>query len=171
MMMKTRILIAFGFISLLFGCYKQEDDRSINNQLSSYLDGDYSLYRVEADGVSTYYFDTPVFLSFLSAYGLESPNVFDYNGSGAVDAADLTQTLSGFGATYSPNYDLYSADIYLQASSGWGINLQGWNVCFLKTTPWDESPPGNFIPDTLKSFFLDGVLEDGTFTKVWYYKN
>lgn len=171
MTMKTKILIVSGFISLFFGCYKQEENRSMNAPLSIYLEGEYSLYRVEADGVSTYYFDTPALLSFLSAYGFESPNVFDYNGSGAVDASDLAETLSGFGNVYTPNYDLYSADIYLQASSGWGINLQGWDVCFLKTTPWDESPPGNFIPDTLKSFFLEGVLQGGTFTKVWYYKN
>ena len=163
-----KTLIVFGFISILFGCYKQEE-RS-QSQLSSYLADDYSIYRAQIDGVSTYYFDSPALLHFLSAYGNESPNVFDYNGSGVVDASDLTGTLSGFGNQYSPNYDLYSATIDFQASSGWQIQLPPWPVSFIKVTPWDENPPGNFIPDTLKSFFLDGVDEQGRFIKVWYYK-
>lgn len=168
-MILKRTLIVFGFISILFGCYKQED-RSMNIPLPEYLEGVYHPYRAEVDGVSTYYFDSPMLLLFLSSYGQESANVFDYNGSGAVDVSDFSATLSGFGSIYEPNYDLYSAQIYLQASSGWGVELDGWSVCFLKTTPWDENPPGSFIPDTLKSFFLEGVLNEGGSAKIWYYR-
>lgn len=164
-----KTLIAFGFISTLLGCYKQES-RSSNTPLPEYLEGVYHPYRVETNGVSSYYFDSPMLLLFLSSYGQESANVFDYNGSGAVDASDFSATLSGFGSVYEPNYDLYSAQVYLQASSGWGLELDGWSVCFLKTTPWDENPPGSFIPDTLKSFFLEGILNEGGSVKIWYYR-
>ena len=163
--------ISFVVIWLLLGlgsCQKEEPRSSL--PLSNYLAEEYSIYRVQIDGVSTYYFDSSSLLVFLSAYGLESPNVFDYNSNGVVDASDFTETLSGFGNQYTPNYDLYSSTIDFQASSGWQIQLPPWPVSFIKVTPWDENPPGSFIPDTLKSFFLEGVNEEGQFIKIWHYR-
>ena len=166
--MKAKILIVLGLTSLLFGCYKEE--RAVNISLSDYLVGNYHPYRVEIQETSSCYFDLPMMLIFLSKYGQLSTNVFDYNGDGVVNTPDLLMTNAGFGNVYEEAWDIQTATINFQASSGWQLQLQGWSNCFLKTTPWDESPPGSFIPDTLKSFFLDGVLEDGTFIKVWYYK-
>jgi hypothetical protein len=167
--MKAKILIVLGLTSLLFGCYKEE--RAVNISLSDYLVGNYHPYRVEIQETSSCYFDLPMMLIFLSKYGQLSTNVFDYNGDGMVNTPDLLMTTAGFGNVYENNWPIYDATIVFQASSGWQINLEGWSICFLKVTPWDEEPPGSFIPNELKSFFLEGVLEDGTFIKVWYYRS
>ncbi len=145
-------------------------ESSPNINLSQYLDGQYSVYRTQINGNNTYYFNSPTFLVFLSSYGLESPNVFDYNSNGFVDASDFNSTLSGFGNQYVADYEINDATIYLQASSGWGLELEGWSIIFLKTTPWDENPPGEFIPNNLKSFFLEGIRSNGDSVKIWYYK-
>lgn len=166
--MKIKILIVFGFISILFGCQKEE---RFQLQLSSYLADDYSIYRTQINGVSTYYFNSATLIQFLSSYNTSSNNVFDYNGSGVVDAADFIETLGGYGNQYFPNYDIYSATIDYQASSGWQTQLSPWPISFIKVTPWDENPPGSYIPDTLKSFVLEGVNEQGQSAKIWYYRN
>jgi hypothetical protein len=168
MMILKKILIAFGFTSILFGCYKEENRSQL--QLSNYLASNYSIYRIQTSSETLYYFDSYSLISFLSAYGNSSPNVFDYNSSGLVDSYDYASSLSGFGNYYTPNYDLYSATIDFQASSGWQIQLSSWPISFIKVTPWDEYPPGNFIPDTIKSFVLEGINENGQSIKIWYYK-
>lgn len=165
----TRIIsiVSLLFASILFGCYKQEDRSQL--QLSNYLADSYSIYRVQVYGESSYYFDSFSLISFLFSYGSSSPNVFDYNASGLVDSYDYASSLSGFGNQYVPEYDLYSATIDFQASSGWQIHLPNWPIAFIKVTPWDEYPPGNFIPDTIRSFVLEGVNDDGQSVRVWYY--
>jgi hypothetical protein len=145
-------------------------ERSSQLFLSQYLEGQYSVYRTEINGNNTYYFNSSTFTIFLSYYGVSSNNVFDYNVNGVVDATDFNSTLSGFGNQYIADYNINDATIYLQASSGWGLELEGWNIIFLKTTPWDENPPGEFIPDNLKSFFLEGIRSNGDSVKIWYHK-
>jgi hypothetical protein len=150
--------------------FENNIERSSQLNLSQYLEGQYSIYRTQINGNNTYYFNVTTFTIFLSHYGLPSINVFDYNGNGVVDATDFNSTLSGFGNQYIADYNINDATIYLQASSGWGLELEGWNIIFLKTTPWDENPPGEFIPDNLKSFFLEGIRSNGDSVKIWYHK-
>lgn len=157
---------------VVVGCTKQKNElpqRQQENPLSQYLSNSYHIYREVTATSDTYYFNNDMLLQFLSQYGQSSSNVFDYNGDGFVNTPDLLATTAGFGNVYQNQPDLFGATIIFQASSGWQINLQGWSICFLKVTPWDEEPPGAFIPDQLRSFFLDGVTLDGDFVKVYYY--
>lgn len=171
--MKRIIYLFIPLVLLIYSCDKEIIEPQEVRQaqlLSDYLAPSYKVYREQTDTSDVFYFNNALFLEFLAQFGNPSPNVFDYYGSGAVNTQDMLQTLAGFGDIYPTEWDIYNATIVFQASSGWQINLDGWSVCFLKVTPWDEQPPGSFIPDELRSFVLEGVLNDGTFTKVWYYR-
>ena len=154
MQMKNISIIAFC-IFLFIGC---KDRQSIS--LSNYLNGDYQVYRVD----DTTYFDVSTVLQFESHWGEFSPNIFDFDGSGIVDTYDRLKVIEGWGKVYEEEWNIEYAQVNGQFSSGWILDLEGWEVCFLKVTAYDET---GFIPDTLNTFFLEGVIQ-GQQTKVWY---
>lgn len=149
-------------LPLLFACTQERS----SVPLSNYLDGEYYVYRTEVDGVNEYYFNSSVLLDFNASFGQPSGNIWDFNASGVVDSQDLALGLSGYGNGFDADYDIESAQVLGQFSSGWIIDLEGWDVAFLKVTPSDEG--GQFIPETLNSFFLEGERSGQTW-KVWYY--
>jgi len=141
--------------------------------VGDYLEGQYDIYRVQIEGIDTYYFSTSTLLNFLPLYGQQSGNIFDFDSSGAVDASDLLQALSGWGENYEADYEVADALILNQFSTGWFLALPGWEVIFLTVTPIDEELGTQcqcpYIPDTLNSFFLQGERNGETW-RVWYYK-
>ena len=144
---------------LLFGCSKQRDVIGLSN----YLSGGYQVYRVD----DSTYFDVSTRLQFESHWGGFSPNIFDFDGSGEVDTYDRLQMIQGYGRVYEEAWDINEIQVLDQFSSGWIVDVEGWEVAFLKVTPYDEG--GEFIPDTLNTFFLEGVYQ-GNQTKIWYTK-
>jgi hypothetical protein len=158
-------------ILLLAGCTKQREAQPLTNYLEP---SGYYVYRVEinepidSNYSDTYYFTSGGLLDFLQYWSTPSPNIFDFNGSGVVDASDQLDVLAAFGEVYTPDFDITTAQVTGQFSSGWTLNLDGFtsNFAVLKVTPYDEG--GTFIPDTLRSFFIEGDRA-GDKWKVWYY--
>ena len=157
-------------LPLLLACSKER----VSNPLSNYLYEDYYCYRIEESWPThpswqdNYYFDAQGLLDFLSTYGQPSGNIFDFDGSGEVDSGDLLDVQAGFGDVAPVPFDIYSASVNGQFSSGWLLNIEGFddNFAVLKVTPSDEG--GVFIPDTLKSFFIEGTVEGQNF-KYWFH--
>lgn len=94
------------------------------------------VYRVQQNGENTYYFNASGVLKFLARYGLESPLIYDFNASGAVDVTDLTLVLSGYGQTY--NFDPCLLEVEYIASSGWPATYPNAYFAVVKPTVIDE---------------------------------
>ena len=135
--------------------------------LSDHLSGEYYIYRTQVEGVVTYYGGSNTLLDILGSMGSLSPNIFDFDGETTVDTPDLLNILSGYGTVYTPDWSLDDITVDGTFSSGWIVTIPGWEIAFLKVTPYDE-PCSCFVPDTLVSFFLEGV-KDGQTIKVWYH--
>ena len=168
--MKHLLYIIAGFaLCCMTFCTKER----LSNPLSNYLT-DYYCYRVEITDADTLVSDTYYFqgssqlLDFQSWYGVYSPNIFDFDGSGTVNNSDLNDVLSGYGVGYTPPFDIYAANVTDQFSSGWLLDIDGFtsNFAVLSVTPYDEN--GKFIPDTLNSFFITGDISGQTH-RYWFY--
>lgn len=142
--------------------------------LSNYLEGEYYVYRIEESWPThpswqdDYFFNASSLMDVLQFYGQSSGNIFDFDGSGQVDVGDIQDVLAGFGNTPVVPFEVTSAQVTGQFSSGWTINLNGFdnNFATLKVTPSDEG--GVFIPETLNSFFIEGSM-DGQNMKYFFY--
>ena len=159
---------------LLLGCTKEKLEpieattkSSMVFPLSDHLSGEYYIYRTQVEGVVTYYGNTNALLDIIGSTGILSPNIFDFDGGLGVDTPDLLNILGGYGTEYTPDWNLDDITVDGTWSSGWMVNIPGWDVAFLKVTPYDE-PCGCFVPDTLVSFFLEGV-KDGQSTRICYH--
>ena len=117
------------------------------------------VYRVEQNGVSAFYFNTSGVLKFLARYGLESPLIYDFNGSGAVDVADLTLVLSGYGQNYY--FDPCLLQVQYIASSGWPASYPGAYFAVVKPTVIDEA-----FDCPLQTWWVEIVYFDGSI-KLW----
>lgn len=136
--------------------------------ISNWVVGDYWVSRFQED---IYIPNVNAWLGFLATYGQFSPNIFDYDSDGVVGTNDLLTAKQNYGKSYQGDITLDSIKEGLvlgQFSSGWIVQLEDWEVSFLKVTPYDDG--GEFIPDPpLKSFFIEGVYK-GVQTKIWFYK-
>jgi hypothetical protein len=117
------------------------------------------VYRVEQNGVSTFYFNASGVLKFLARYGLESPLIYDFNGSGAVDVTDLTSVLSGYGQHY--DFDPCLLDVEYIASSGWPASYPDAYFAVVKPTVIDEQ-----FDCPLKTWWVEIVYLDGSI-RLW----
>jgi hypothetical protein len=173
--------ILFLMLALFTSCQKevlseertqQPSLQSNTDSLSNYLSGDYYIYRVAIGPTSnqevTYYSLAPAITDLLGVWQTPSPNIFDFDGEpNEVDTPDLLNLIGGYGNVYTPDWDLNDITVDFQASSGWQVQIPGWDVAFLKVTIVDE-PCNCFVPETLVSFFLEG-FKDGNQIKVWYH--
>lgn len=149
----------------------REEPLLLGNYLSA---GGYFMYRYvsspDLDFVQIP--DAIAFTHFLSAFGTESGNIWDFDSDGVVGSSDLQRVLAGYGThdTYfGQPHSLDEIPILGQFSSGWIIEIPGWSAAFLKVTPSDEG--GQFIPSVLKSFFIEGfITETSSFVKFYYHR-
>lgn len=164
------IIAGFALCCMTF-CTKER----LSNPLSNYLT-DYYCYRIER-GFPThpswsdeYYFNSQGLMDFLPHYGQSSPNIWDFNGTGVVDASDMSDVVGNFGNVAVVPFDIYSAQVTGQFSSGWTLDIDGFqnNFAVLKVTPTDEV--GGYFPEELHSFFIEGFIE-GENVRYWFYEN
>lgn len=146
--------------------------------LGTYLSGQYFMYRVieNENGIDSVNLPgAQAFTHFLAAYGQSSGNIWDFDADGVVGSSDLTRVLSSWGqpplsVDYLDIESLSSIVVMGQFSSGWIIEIIGWEASFLKVTPSDEG--GLFFPETLNSFFIEGYVGGGvsSFVKLYFHK-
>jgi nitrogen fixation protein len=158
-------------VGSLFNSCVKEEERSTNLPFTEYMyDGGYYVYRTQFAGVDSFYCNTSTLLDFNASWAQNSPNVFDFNGNNVVDVSDQLNLLTGWGKTYTPTWDLEEITITSQQSSGWGAEVPGWQIAFIKITPFDEEGEDTFLPDKVKSFLIEGVYQGQNPVKIWYYR-
>lgn len=168
-----KYLLALLTMTILIGngCTKSVELQQ-DPPLTNWLGERYFNYRIleiqNGDSTETFYCNMPILLEFNTHFGNFSPNIFDFNGTGTVDVLDQMSLNSGFGQVADSEINFSDVTVSGQFSSGWMINIPGWEVAFLKVTPYDETPAGSFIPDELNSFFIEGVKNNKTI-KTWYH--
>jgi nitrogen fixation protein len=175
-------MMFIGLIGMIFSimfvqsCQKEDVDVSFTRNSTSsipfenYLYDHYYIYRVQIGGVNTYYTQMATLLDFNTHYGNPSPNIFDFTGNGTVGTEDQLFLLAGWDQSYTPTWELEDIIITSQQSSGWGAEVPGWQIAFIKITPFDEEGEDTFLPEKVKSFFIDGVYQGQNPVKVWYHK-
>lgn len=104
-----------------------------------------------------FFFNASGLLKFLARFGLESPNIYDWNQTGAVDVGDLTLMLAGFGQQ-GPSFDQCDVLIDFPASHGWVGSYQG-TFAIIHPTVIDESAfDQNACP--LNTYWVEIVYHD-----------
>lgn len=113
-----------------------------------------------------YYFNTYSFLNFTSNLGLNSPLIYDFDGSGVVDTQDYLSALNGFGLN-PPNFEVCDVMVDVVNSHGWSSSYPDAYFCVVHITSIDES---SLFTDAcpLNTFHIDVIYLDSTLT---YYFN
>lgn len=135
------------------------------NVFSQYLNGAYQIYREQVNGVDTYYKTAKTLLKFLTQMGKPSGNIFDFDGSGMVNVSDLLTLLGGEQEAVSIPENILESNVLGKFSSGWIMQTEGYQVSFIKVTPFDEG--GDYTPDDINTFFFEGVTNEGVIHKFW----
>lgn len=112
-----------------------------------------------------FYFGTNSFLNFNSAIGLPSGNIYDFDGSGTVDAADHLSMIGGYGV-HPPEFNLCDITVDFVNSHGWPSSYPDAYFCVVHITPVDES---SLFTDAcpLNTFYVEVIYQDSTL-KFWY---
>jgi len=105
-----------------------------------------------------YYFNTNTLLAFNAAIGYPSGNIYDFDASGTVDAADYLSMIGGYGQ-HPPEFNLCDVTVDFVNSHGWQSSYPDAYFCIVHITATDESALNtNACP--LNTFNIEVVYQD-----------
>jgi hypothetical protein len=126
---------------------------------------DYKMYRSEANGVNSFYIDASDLIKILTAYGQQSPFIYDFD-PGLVDIGDLLTYMGGFGNT-PPELNYCDIVVDFVASSGWPATYPNAYFAVVKPTVFDETG-GTFEDCPLRSWWVE-IVDDNGSTRYWFH--